>query len=83
MMLLVALLVCFVNVAVGDIYTIMKEGDVKCFFEDVPQVKKKKKKKKRASPRLFFVEHLGCCIVLLYRSTRLWRRANTGFWIVS
>ncbi len=43
--LLVVVALCL-SIAAADIYTIMKEGDVKCYFEDVPQVRKRKKEKK-------------------------------------
>jgi hypothetical protein len=67
---------------VADIYTIMKEGDVKCFFEDVPEVrkrkekkrKKKEKKKKKRKKRIFadVVESVGPskCLQSLQRLSR-------------
>jgi hypothetical protein len=40
----VLFVVLCLSLVAADIYATMKEGDVKCYFEDVPQVSETKKK---------------------------------------
>lgn len=69
------ILCVFLVACSADIYTMMKEGDVKCFFEDVPKVRRV-----FLSFSLFCcafgfsrlpVEHLGGCLFLLHRAAGL------------
>ncbi len=79
----VLLMVC-ASLVEADIYTVMKEGDVKCYFEDVPQVRGRREKKKFCRPHILVTQNtlvVAAFSCIVQQDTGAERTAGSGLLI--